>query len=272
MLSHRPGKSLVAPASPDMDRANVHVWFAGLDPSDAVVLRMSEIISREERKRAESFRFERDRRRFIVARAVLREILGACLGVEPGHLSFRCGRNGKPELAGIFEASRLRFNVSHSHNGALYAATLDREVGIDLEFIRPIDDLTAMAARSFSPAENAALRAMHAPERLRGFFDCWTRKEAFLKATGEGLSSSLAGFDVSLVPGPGPRTLCARGNPTGESRWTLTSLAPHPAYAAALVVEGKDWNLRTWQWTVESVSGRMPVTGQERGIPLSRPA
>lgn len=272
MLNHCREKWVPAPAPPDINRVSVHVWFARIDPPDADVLRMSEILSPEERKRAESFRFERDRGRFVVARAVLRKILGACLGVEPQRLSFRSGRNGKPELAGTFEASKVRFNVSHSNGGALYAVARDREVGTDLEFIRPLDGLMAMAERSFSPAENAALRSMRAPERLRGFFDCWTRKEAFLKATGEGLSSSLEGFDVSVVPGPGPRTLFARGNPTDGSRWTLTSLAPHPAYAAALVVEGKGWNLRTWQWTVEPDPGRMPCRNPGEGFPLSRPA
>lgn len=236
------------PAPPDIARGRVHVWFATLDHADEVVLQLAESLSTDERERAGRFQFERDRRRFIVGRAVLRAILGACLEVEPRFLSFRYGRFGKPALADAFEGTEVRFNVSHSHGVALYAVARGREVGVDLERIRPLDDMESLAEECFSAKQNAALRSMSAPKRLEAFFSGWTRKEAFVKARGVGLSFSLAGFDVSLEPGDGPRPLTIPGDSQEESRWMVTSLAADPAYAAALVVEGRDWDLCTRGW------------------------
>ena len=236
---------------PAGDLESVQVWFANLDRSRSDVQRMVELLSSGERRKAEQFRFDRDRRRFIVARAVLRGILAARLGVDPRRVSFRHGRFGKPELAGEFEAARIRFNASHSHEGALFAVAHDRNVGVDLEFVRELDDLWPLAESCFSPAEIRALRSMPEPERLRGFFDCWSRKEAFLKATGDGLSFPLERFDVSLAPGRGLRSLKLRGVPDEKNNWTLTSLEPCPGYAAAIVVEGRGSGLAALQWAAE---------------------
>jgi 4'-phosphopantetheinyl transferase len=227
------------------------VWFAGLDCSDAEVNRSAHILTDDESQRAARFHHERDRRRFIIARAVLREILGFCLGVGPRRLSFRCGQFGKPMLAGEFEQSEIRFNMSHSGGGALYAVSLGREVGVDLELIRPLADMSSLAQSCFSAAENLTLQALLGRERLRGFFDGWTRKEAFLKATGHGLSFSLQAFEVSLAPGVGRRALTLHHNGENEPAWTLVSLAPLPDYAAALVVHGQDCSIACAEWLVE---------------------
>lgn len=247
---------------------DVQVCFASLDLPEPDVQRMAGTLSPGELERAGRFRFERDRRRFVVSRAVLREILAARLGVEPQSVSFRYGRFGKPELAGDFEASRIRFNVSHSHEGALYAVAHDRNVGVDLEHIREIDDLWALAERCFSHAENHALRSLTEPELRKGFFNCWTRKEAFLKATGNGLSFPLDQFDVSLLPGPGRRSLKLRGIPAEKTPWTLVSLESLPAYAAALVVEGRKSCHITRHWPAESLmesgAGPEPESGSTR--------
>lgn len=239
MLTADPRDGIALPKAVELPFGIVNIWFVGIDRFGPAIQPLSEIISSDERERAERFHFERDRKRFVAARVYLRRILGTSLGVEPQRVSFQYGPFGKPALGGEFKDSSLRFNVSHSHGCAVYAVTHGREVGVDLEFIRPLDDLSTLADRNFSVEENNGLRSLPAQDRLSGFFDCWTRKEAFLKATGDGLSFPSEKFDVSLIPGPGRRPLKVRGIAAEENNWTLISLEPDPAYAAALVVEGR---------------------------------
>ena len=263
MLTATPSDSIALPKAVELPFGIVNIWFVEIDRFGSVVQPLSGIISSDERERAERFHFERDRKRFVAARVFLRRILGKSLGVEPHCVSFQYGPFGKPALGEEFKDSPVRFNVSHSHGCAIYAVTLGREVGVDLEYIRPLDDLSALADRNFSVDENNGLRSLPAQDRLDGFFDCWTRKEAFLKATGDGLSFPLDKFDVSLLPGKGRRSLKLRGVPAEETTWTLISLEPHPAYAAALVVEGRESCHVARQWPAESIlqSGARSVTG-----------
>lgn len=239
---------------PVLGRDDVCIWFAELENPDAPLRRWIESLSGEERERAAAFHFDRDRKRFIAARAVLRSILGMCLGLEPRDLSFRYGPRGKPELAGGREGSGLRFNLSHSNGCALYAVSRGRDIGIDIEHVRPLDDMMSLALRTFSVKENAALLSLPEEERRKGFYDCWTRKEAFIKSIGEGLSFPLHEFDVSLLPGEGPRPIFISGY-VDESRWTLYSLEPDPAYAAAIVVEGLETNMCFRRWKDERGEG-----------------
>jgi 4'-phosphopantetheinyl transferase len=194
-------------------------------------------LSDDERQRARRFAFDRDRRRFVVARARLRKELGSRLGVLPAAVELQYGAHGKPALAGRFAEAELRFNVSHCDDVVVYAFAAGREVGIDVEAIRALPDADAIAARFFSSRENIAYRALHPRDRPLGFFQCWTRKEAFIKALGEGLSHPLDSFDVSLAPGE-PAELLRVGPVPGDDRtWRLESLSPAPGYVAALVGE-----------------------------------
>lgn len=232
-----------------LNRDEIHVWLAFLDQPDYRVRRLEQLLSKDERMRAESFCFERDRKSFIVGRGLLRTILGRYLRIEPSRLQFSFTSNGKPVLGKTFGGgSMLRFNLSHSQGLALYAVTCGREIGIDLEYIHPISDVEQIAAHFFSVRENTVLRALPAHRRLEAFFNCWTRKEAYLKAIGDGLTQPLVKFDVTLTPGEPARLLHVDGDPQEVSRWSLQELTPASGYAATLAVEGHDWHLVCRQW------------------------
>jgi 4'-phosphopantetheinyl transferase len=226
----------------------VHVWRASLEQPAGCNCQLVQTLSHDEILRAERFRFERDRRRFIVGRGVLRTILGGYLGVEPGQLRFWYSSYGKPYLAEEFDPCGLGFNLTHSHEMALYAFTCGREIGIDLEYIHPLADAREIAARFFSARENAALCRLPEYQRLEAFYNCWTRKEAYLKATGDGLARPLDQFDVSLTPGEPAKLLCVQGDEQEAARWCLQALTPASGYVAALAVEGRGWRLTRWQY------------------------
>ena len=236
------------PAELTLSRAEVHVWRADLDPSASCVERLQYILSADELQRAARFHFPQDRRRFTVARGVLRDILGRYLGVPPSALGFRYNAYGKPALADVADEEGLRFNISHSDEMALFAVTCGREVGVDIEHLRTAIACEDIAEHFFSARERAGLRALPAEVKHRAFFNCWTRKEAYIKAHGEGLSLPLDQFDVSLAPGEPAALLATRSDPREALRWSLRVLTPGPDYVAAVAVEGQGWNLTCWQW------------------------
>jgi len=198
--------------------------------------------------RARRFVFEQHRRHFIVGRGLLRLILSHYLEIEPGRLEFEYGPQGKPELAGAAASSELNFNLSHSGGLALYAVTYNRQIGVDIEAIRQLEDMEAIAYRFFSAAEYTALMALAPEERPVGFFNCWTRKEAYIKAVGDGLMYPLEKFDVSLQPGQAAKLLRVQNDPAAVSRWSLQHLEPAPGYVGALAVAGSVGQLNCWQW------------------------
>ena len=226
----------------------VHVWCASLDLPSSDVENFENTLTVDERERAERFYFQKDRRRFIVGRGVLRAILSCYLNREPSELRFFYTVHGKPELATQSDGNAIRFNVSHSHEVALYAVTRGREIGIDVECIRPISEADQIAERLFSTREHAVFRALPAHESIGAFFTCWTRKEAYLKALGDGLARPLDEFDVLLAPGKPARLLYVQGDEEEVSRWSLRELTPAPGYAAALAVEADGWHLKCWNW------------------------
>jgi 4'-phosphopantetheinyl transferase len=227
----------------------VHVWRAALDQSPTRIDSYLRTLAPDERARAERFHFPGDREHFIVARGVLRAILGLYLNRAPERLSFRYGPHGKPALTLESAEDPIRFNLSHSHGVALYAIASGREVGIDLEPVSSTLEVERIAERFFSPQEISTLRALPATLRRQAFFLCWTRKEAYIKARGEGLSLSLDQFDVSLIPGEPAVLLRTRLDSDDAQRWALQELSPElPGYAAALAVEGDGWSLALWQW------------------------
>jgi 4'-phosphopantetheinyl transferase len=192
-----------------------------------------------ERARASCFQFEHHRRRFAEARGLLRTLLGRELGLSPAHVRFETNAFGKPRLASdvCHAASHLRFNVSHSHEMVLIALAWDREVGIDVEHVRPMPDALELAARYFAPAEQHALERAAPAQRDHVFFAIWTRKEAFIKACGEGLSRSVNWFEVGAGPGP-EIALTLLDNPGESSRWQLRHLDVATGYQGALAVGG----------------------------------
>lgn len=231
-----------------LSRDEIHVWRAALDSLGTSLASLQETLSPDERARAAQFRFLRDRQRFIVARGVLRNILARYLRREPAGLKFSHNSSGKPALAGESGASTLHFNLSHSHGLALFGVAMEREVGIDLERIRTDFASEEVAQRFFSPRDVAALAAFPASQRQEAFFDCWTRKEAFAKARGEGLSILLDPFDASVGPEKPAAVRRTEDDPPEVARWRLERLAPGSGYAATLAAEGHGWQLKYWQW------------------------
>jgi len=227
----------------DLDRGTVHVWQARLDQFAGRQGQMLELLSADERERAGRFHFADDRSHFIAARALLRTLLGRYLDLPPHQLSFTYGTYGKPALAGEGESRALRFNVSHSHGVALYAVARERDVGVDVEYVRREVVGESIAERFFSAREVATLRALPAEVQPQAFFNCWTRKEAFIKAKGEGLSFPLDRFEVSLDPKEPAALVSVRDDPREASRWSLQALPVEEGYAAALAVEGHAWRL-----------------------------
>jgi 4'-phosphopantetheinyl transferase len=241
-----------APGSVELSEGEAHVWCASLDQTTQRVEEFWQVLSQKEREKALRFHFEKDRRDFTVARGTLREILGRYyLRCTPAQVEFSYNSFGKPALAGADTADQrgaLRFNVSHSHGIALYAMTRGREVGLDVEWLR--DDFASeeIARQFFSAREVEMLRALPFELRTSGFFNCWTRKEAYIKALGEGLSHPLDRFAVTLAPGEPARFLSIDDDTLEAERWSMIELHPEKGYAAALVLEGASPALRCWRY------------------------
>lgn len=233
-----------ADSAPRLGADEVHLWHASLDDHGADEL--EPLLSADEISRASQFHFAKDRKHYVVARGLLRKLLGAYVGVGAGDLSFAYAQKGKPRLAESL-ASLVQFNLAHSHGKAIYAFSVGREVGVDLEFMRADFAGDKIAERFFSPTEVTTLATVSTELRQRAFFDCWTRKEAYLKARGEGLSLPLDEFDVAFAPGEAAALLGNRKEPADVARWTMQSVPAPDGFAAALVVEGQDWRLRTFR-------------------------
>lgn len=242
------GPWLLSPTNLTLSRDEVHVWRASLDMPASCVQALERTLSADELSRASRFYFQEDRKHFIGARGVLRTILSRYLDVEASQLRFCYCDHGKPALVPTSGEIGLRFNLSHSSGLALYAVTCGRQIGIDLERIRVDFEYEEIAARFFSPQEHAVLSSLPPQMKPAAFYKCWTCKEAYIKARGEGLSLPLDQFDVSVAPAEPAELLNTSGDPQEASRWTLRELKPGAGYMAALAVEGDGWRLTCWQW------------------------
>ena len=211
----------------------VHVWIRPLKVPPPIEQAAYELISKEERERAERFRAGNPRSNFILTRAALRSLSAVYLEIDPRAVMFRYSKHGKPELAGPFD---LRLNVSHTDGLALLAFTRKREIGIDVEKIKAAPDAKQLSERFFSLRERSFLKHLSGEELYMAFFRCWTRKEAYVKARGEGLSLPLDQFDVSVAEGEQRALLATRPDPSEAGRWTVRDLQTSPGYAAALAV------------------------------------
>lgn len=235
-----------SPSRPVIRDAEVHVWLAMTTWGPGGGRRLG-VLSPEEVERAARFHFDRDRERFVRARAVLRTLLGRYLGADPAGLHFRLNEYGKPALAGEWEDSGISFNLSHSDEVVLYAFARGREVGVDVERVRPEFAGEDIAARFFAAPEVEALRRTPAEARAAAFFSCWTRKEAYVKARGGGLSLPLDGFAVSVDAAAREVALSVFGHAEVGERWTIIGLIPAAGYVAALAAEGDVRNLNFWR-------------------------
>lgn len=224
-------------AIPSLRPDEVHVWRVVLDRVDEALHRDRGILSPDERRRADRYRFPVHARRFAAGRASLRRILAAYLETDPREIVFAYGPDGKPRLADAGET--LRFNLAHSADVALVAVARRREVGVDLERVRRGVAHRRLAERFFSPNEVAALEAFPTPFLEAAFFATWARKEAYVKARGEGLARWLRRFAVSVEPSAERPSLAVPGHPGEAERWTLHTIDAGPGFAAAIAIEGE---------------------------------
>lgn len=237
-MSHpNPGRDHASGTTTNGVVVDLHVWR--LDETASA--RMAGFLSADETARALRFVSERDRQRFIVGRARLRQILARYMGVAPGAVTFAYGENGKPHLSHAGPAPH--FNLSHSADLAAAAVCWECELGVDVEHIRPIEP--GVAERFFSASENAELAALQPADWLRGFFRCWTRKEAVVKALGVGLMQDITALSVSLAP-DAPRVLRLEGDDEAPGRWSLVeALSPGTTLlAVAARTDGRPISLR----------------------------
>jgi 4'-phosphopantetheinyl transferase len=216
------------------DQREVHVWFVELAASAASIETCSLSLSADERERASRFRFEHLKTSFTLSRGILRVLLGRYLVIEPDRVRFAYGPQGKPRLA--FPETPLEFNLTHSGRLAAYAFAVGCELGVDIEEVRPTCDQESIVHRFFSREECAEWLELDLSQRDEAFFRCWTRKEAYIKALGDGLSMPLGSFRVSLRPGVPASLIHASGDPAAASKWSLCSLAPADGYIGSLAV------------------------------------
>jgi len=224
----------------------VHLWRADLEAMGADESRWRQLLSSDELTRAARFHFPRDRQRFVASRALLRIILASYLGEDAKSLEFSYSKKEKPSLAGTHAGGDVAFNLSHSAGVALFAFNRGRQIGVDVEQVRRDSDTEAIARRFFSGHEQKQLAALPSEERVEAFFRCWTRKEAYIKATGDGLSLPLSQCDVSLVTGDTNALLATRPDDSEAGHWRLQEVPAGPGCIAALCVRGRDWKLVDW--------------------------
>jgi 4'-phosphopantetheinyl transferase len=240
-----------APAPSDLvlSTDEIHIWIADLDQSRHHLKSLVQTLSPEEHLRAKNYHFERDRTRYLLKHGILRTIAGNYLCVEPGTLHFQSGKYGKPSVDEIPGKRTIQFNLSHSNGVALFAFSRNHEVGVDIEHIRDMPEMEPIVERSFSLEEKKDFRSLPESQKREAFFNGWTRKEAFVKASGYGLFQSLNTFDVSLIPGEPAELLRIKGNSREACRWSIDSVELAPHYAGAFAVKSHSIAIKRWQWT-----------------------
>jgi 4'-phosphopantetheinyl transferase len=217
----------------------IHLWSSGVHKPEAIQTALYRKLSLDERGKAARFRFDEHRNAYIVARGLLRLILSHYVGIEPEQLHFTYGPRGKPAL----RDSDLYFSASHSEGLVVYALARQPQLGIDVEYVRPIATLEVIAKQFFSAAEYDDLLTLNRSKRREGFFNCWTRKEAYVKAVGDGLYTPLDQFQVTLKPNQPATFVTIQGDQTLAARWSLFDWKPREQYSGAIAVCGTGWHL-----------------------------
>jgi 4'-phosphopantetheinyl transferase len=233
-----------------------HLWWIPLTADARAVDLHRHVLAPDELSRAGRFHFDQHRQQFILAHGAMRRILGGYLNVPPQKVGFVYGPKGKPDLAASHNPGGVRFNLSHSGDRALLAVSRNQELGVDVEFVKSDFGGMEIAERFFSPKEVQTLFAICGAERNAAFFACWTRKEAFIKAIGEGLSLPLNSFDVAFAPNALPALTRVEGNADEVLRWSLYDVPAGPEYKAALVIAGQGHSLIYRHWPADSSGQR----------------
>jgi 4'-phosphopantetheinyl transferase len=226
-------RHMAASLGPD----EVQVWSAGLDRGEAELLELARNLSPDERSRAERFRVEDARRQFIASRGLLRQLLASCVNTAASMVSFRYRPRGKPFLDPSTSNGDLSFNLSHSGRLLVIALTRGRKVGVDVEWFHGRTNCSLVADRIFSLRELSELHALPASKRREAFFNVWTRKEAYLKATGQGLTDDLQAIEVTLIPGQEPQLLKLPAGLESARQWGLEVIPLPPDFAGAVAFE-----------------------------------
>ncbi len=234
MNLHRPYDS----NETNLEANELHLWCTSLDPEGNHLKFLRELLSEDERERAERFKFWRDQRRYMVGRGILRLLIGRYLSVDPKSIEFQYNEFGKPYLPD----DDLKFNLAHCRDLILFGFCLNADIGVDLECIRPIADAPGIASRFFSQGENEALLDTPEEQRNEVFLSYWTLKEAYIKAVGQGLSYPLDKFEVSIPETKGPRILTFHDK-IEDTIWSLFSLSPESDCVAAVAAKGENWRL-----------------------------
>lgn len=225
----------------------MHVWRAALEQDEATISELRELLSPEERQRAQRYCFKKGQQQFVVARGILRQLLSRYTKLPPAALKLTSNRYGRPSLAKDSNPLELDFNLSHSGDLALYAFSRRRAVGIDIEKLNRKVATHAIAKDFFAADEVTALKAVSEDMHTVAFFNCWTRKEAYIKALGEGLAHPLQNFAVSLAPHQEAALLSIRGDKAAAARWKIYALEPGAGYIAAVIAENPPFSLRKWE-------------------------
>jgi 4'-phosphopantetheinyl transferase len=245
MANSPPWKS--ASAARLLAEREVHVWRASLDVPSVVLRRLESSLNQDEKGRAEKFLVPKARERFVVARGILRELLATYLDIDPEKVELQYGPEGKPSLSSIHD-SKICFSVSHSQMMGLFGFARDSEIGVDIEQVKLDFKGMGIASHFFSTEEVAALANLPPELATEAFFGCWTRKEAYVKALGQGLSIPLRSFTVNFAE---YKQLLRDERGTA---WSCCALDPAPGFVGAVVAQGESWNLGFWEWTVGTES------------------
>jgi 4'-phosphopantetheinyl transferase len=244
---HYPSQSI------GLNSQDVHLWRAFLRQSATCIDKLTPLLSEDELSRAASFHFENDRERFILCRGILRIILGRYLDINPKHLKFRSGPYGKPYLVNESAGAHIQFNLTHSHNLALYAFTSNCMIGIDVEYILQIMDIEHIVDNSFSDYEISIFKTLKPNQKEIAFFNCWTRKEAYVKAIGEGLNLPLHTFDVSLAPNEPSRILSISGSTNEALLWSIETFIPAVDHVATVAIKESNYHICYYEWQFDSI-------------------
>lgn len=251
MITASPGAPIGTLVLPENQ---VDIWQIDLGAQPDEIQHYRRFLAQDEVERADRFYFEKQRRRFALSRAAMRQILGCYINADPHDVVFSYGPRGKPALAGM-EKRPIQFNLSHSEDIALLAVARDLALGVDIEFINPEFAAEDIAKRFFSRGEGECLMALRPQERAEAFFCCWTRKESYIKALGDGLSVPLDSFEVAFAPGVPAALLQTTLDPREVMRWSMYDIEAAHGYRAALVAEGRGHHLRRFLWCPSHVKG-----------------
>lgn len=237
-----------APEPLNLGRNEVHLWTVPLHIAPAKLEQLALVLSADEQERARKFRFDRHRHRFIAGRAALRTILSRYLESNPAAIQFTYAAQGKPALTSTGQEANLHFNLGHSEDLALLGITRIGNIGVDIERIRVVKDADDLVARFFSQREREQFQKLSADEKPGAFFNLWTRKEAMLKATGEGITRSLHLIEVSFGSDEPAQVLAINGDKDEAAAWTLRNLTPAPGFVGAMAIRASDVVVRNGDW------------------------